>query len=110
VHETQVPRDERNEYFGITLERAAKILGAQRAAANPGGDRTVAAFSRRTSIMTANSQHEQTFPRKRTLTTILDICSKRLIYNWMVGRPGLEPGTKALKGFYQRPMLSLRVS
>jgi ribosome-binding protein aMBF1 (putative translation factor) len=26
VHETQVSRDERNEYFGITLERAAKIL------------------------------------------------------------------------------------
>jgi len=24
VHETQVSRDERNEYFGITLERAAK--------------------------------------------------------------------------------------
>jgi hypothetical protein len=28
VHETQVSRDERNEYFGITLERAAKILEA----------------------------------------------------------------------------------
>jgi DNA-binding XRE family transcriptional regulator len=28
VHETQVSRDERNEYFGITLERAAKILDA----------------------------------------------------------------------------------
>jgi transcriptional regulator with XRE-family HTH domain len=27
-HETQVSRDERNEYFGITLERAAKILDA----------------------------------------------------------------------------------
>ncbi len=26
VHETQVSRDERNEYHGITLERAAKIL------------------------------------------------------------------------------------
>jgi ribosome-binding protein aMBF1 (putative translation factor) len=26
VHETQISRDERNEYFGITLERAAKIL------------------------------------------------------------------------------------
>ena len=26
MHETQVSRDERNEYFGITLERAAKIL------------------------------------------------------------------------------------
>ena len=26
VHESQVSRDERNEYFGITLERAAKIL------------------------------------------------------------------------------------
>lgn len=26
VHETQFSRDERNEYFGITLERAAKIL------------------------------------------------------------------------------------
>ena len=25
VHESQVSRDERNEYFGITLERAAKI-------------------------------------------------------------------------------------
>jgi ribosome-binding protein aMBF1 (putative translation factor) len=28
VHESQVSRDERNEYFGITLERAAKILDA----------------------------------------------------------------------------------
>src|SRR6202789_3608505 len=27
-HESQVSRDERNEYFGITLERAAKILEA----------------------------------------------------------------------------------
>lgn len=26
VHETQVSRDERNEYHGITLDRAAKIL------------------------------------------------------------------------------------
>ena len=28
VHESQVSRDERNEYFNITLERAAKILDA----------------------------------------------------------------------------------
>jgi hypothetical protein len=28
VHETQVSRDERNEYVGITLERAATILDA----------------------------------------------------------------------------------
>ena len=28
VHESQVSRDERNEYFGITLERANKILEA----------------------------------------------------------------------------------
>jgi ribosome-binding protein aMBF1 (putative translation factor) len=28
VHESQVSRDERNEYFGITLERAIKILEA----------------------------------------------------------------------------------
>jgi hypothetical protein len=28
VHETQAFRDEGNEYFGITLERAAKILDA----------------------------------------------------------------------------------
>lgn len=28
VHESQVSRDERNEYHGITLERAAKILEA----------------------------------------------------------------------------------
>ncbi len=28
VHESQVSRDERNEYFGITLERAVKILAA----------------------------------------------------------------------------------
>jgi transcriptional regulator with XRE-family HTH domain len=26
VHESQVSRDERNEYFGITLERTIKIL------------------------------------------------------------------------------------
>ena len=28
VHESQVSRDERNEYFGITLERAMKIVDA----------------------------------------------------------------------------------
>lgn len=28
VHESQISRDERNEYFGITLERAAKIIEA----------------------------------------------------------------------------------
>lgn len=28
VHESQISRDERNEYFGITLERANKVLDA----------------------------------------------------------------------------------
>ncbi len=28
VHESQVSRDERNEYFGITVERSVKILDA----------------------------------------------------------------------------------
>jgi DNA-binding XRE family transcriptional regulator len=28
VHESQVSRDERNEYFGITMERAIKVLDA----------------------------------------------------------------------------------
>lgn len=28
VHESQVSRDERNEYFGITIERANKVLEA----------------------------------------------------------------------------------
>ena len=28
AHESQVSRDERNEYFGITLERAMKVLDA----------------------------------------------------------------------------------
>jgi ribosome-binding protein aMBF1 (putative translation factor) len=28
VHESQVSRDERNQYFGITIERAARILDA----------------------------------------------------------------------------------
>lgn len=28
VHESQVSRDEHNEYFGITLERAVKVLDA----------------------------------------------------------------------------------
>jgi DNA-binding XRE family transcriptional regulator len=28
VHESQVSRDERNEYFGITLERAIRLLDA----------------------------------------------------------------------------------
>jgi hypothetical protein len=28
VHESQVSRNERNEYFGITLERAVKVLDA----------------------------------------------------------------------------------
>jgi len=26
VHESQISRDERNEYFGITLDRAVKVL------------------------------------------------------------------------------------
>lgn len=30
VHESQVSRDERNEYFGVTLERAVRILEALR--------------------------------------------------------------------------------
>jgi len=28
VHESQVSRDERNEYFGVTMERARKVLKA----------------------------------------------------------------------------------
>jgi ribosome-binding protein aMBF1 (putative translation factor) len=28
VHESQISRDERNEYYGITIERAARILDA----------------------------------------------------------------------------------
>jgi hypothetical protein len=28
MHESQVSRDERNEYFGIALERAVKVLDA----------------------------------------------------------------------------------
>ena len=32
VHELQVSRDERNEYFGITLERAMKVLDALKSA------------------------------------------------------------------------------
>jgi transcriptional regulator with XRE-family HTH domain len=28
IHESQVSRDERNEYFGITLERAIRVLDA----------------------------------------------------------------------------------
>ncbi len=28
VHESQISRDERNEYFGITVERAMKVLDA----------------------------------------------------------------------------------
>ena len=28
VHESQISRDERNEYFGVTVERAMKILDA----------------------------------------------------------------------------------
>jgi DNA-binding XRE family transcriptional regulator len=28
VHESQVSRDERNEYYGITMERAGKVLNA----------------------------------------------------------------------------------
>ncbi|MFG0284112.1 MAG: helix-turn-helix transcriptional regulator [Phycisphaerales bacterium JB039] len=28
VHESQVSRDERNEYFGVTLERAIRVLDA----------------------------------------------------------------------------------
>ncbi len=31
VHDSQVSRDERNEYHGITLDRAGKILGALKA-------------------------------------------------------------------------------
>ena len=61
MHETQVSRDERNEYFGITLERAAKILDAlhvrlrTQVAIEP-----LPPFSHRAAIMTASSrrQHE----------------------------------------------------
>ena len=28
VHESQVSRDERNEYFGVSVERAVKVLDA----------------------------------------------------------------------------------
>ena len=54
VHETQVSRDERNEYFGITLERAAKILDALNVRLRPSGDRTAAALPRRAGIMIVN--------------------------------------------------------
>jgi hypothetical protein len=43
-------------------------------------------------------QLEQTFPQKRTLMMILELRYIILINNVKVGRPGLEPGTKALKG------------
>jgi helix-turn-helix protein len=57
VHETQVSREERNEYFGITLERAVKILDAlnvrlrTQVAIEP-----FAALPGRPVIMTANSR------------------------------------------------------
>ena len=35
VHESQVSRDERNEYFGVTLERATKILLPSMSALTP---------------------------------------------------------------------------
>jgi hypothetical protein len=41
---------------------------------------------------------DHTFPRKPMLTTILNIRCKQLIYKIKVGRLGLEPRTKALKG------------
>src|SRR5580700_1146380 len=43
VHESQVSRDERNEYFGITLERAAKILDSHH---RSGGQDPMQALSR----------------------------------------------------------------
>ena len=41
VHESQVSRDERNEYFGITLERAVKVLHAERPASDEGRNRRI---------------------------------------------------------------------
>jgi hypothetical protein len=50
-------------------------------------------------VMAGTCGHrEQTFPRKPIFTTILDIRYKILIYIDKVGRLGLEPRTKALKG------------
>ena len=50
-------------------------------------------------VMAGTCGHrEQTFPRKPIFTTILDIRCKILIYIDKVGRLGLEPRTKALKG------------
>jgi hypothetical protein len=47
-------------------------------------------------------QLEQTFPQKRTLMMILELRYIILINNVKVGRPGLEPGTKALKELRHR--------
>jgi hypothetical protein len=52
VHETEVSRGERNEYFGITLERAAEILDALSVAdAKPDRNRTASAVSRPEGVM-----------------------------------------------------------
>jgi addiction module HigA family antidote len=49
-------------------------------------------------IALSTQQNGQTFPRKRIFTTIREIRCKLWIYNEKVGRLGLEPRTKALKG------------
>jgi hypothetical protein len=46
-----------------------------------------------------SGNREQTFPRKPTFSAILDMCCNIFIYIGKVGRLGLEPRTKALKGF-----------
>jgi len=55
-----------NEYFGITLERAAKILDALNVRLRT-QVATIAAVSRCAGVMTVSlcAQHGQTFPRER---------------------------------------------
>jgi DNA-directed RNA polymerase specialized sigma subunit len=51
VHESQVSRDERNEYHGITVERANRILGALHVDVRT----TVVSVSKRSTRSTASS-------------------------------------------------------
>jgi len=54
VDETQVSRDERNEYFRHSARACGRGLGrAQRAVADPSGDPTMGAVSRTAGIMKA---------------------------------------------------------
>jgi addiction module HigA family antidote len=76
-------------YFGGTAQYIYVLRTAERSAESKRALREIAL---------STQQNGQTFPRKRIFTTIREIRCKLWICNEKVGRLGLEPRTKALKG------------